>query len=251
MTELSVGQYQIVLNFFSFTIAAMGAATIFLWLNRSLVAAPYRMAVTVSGLVTFIALYHYWRIYGSWQDAYVVVEGTLQATDKAFNDAYRYVDWVLTVPLLLIELILVMRLTSSETVSKSIRLSVLAVIMVLLGYPGEVSDVAGTRWLWWSLSMIPFLWIVYELFIGLKKAVDAQPVAARGLVNGARYLVVGSWLFYPIVFIFPMLGLEGPTAETFVQVGYTIADVVAKAVFGILIFAIALKKSQAEEPSAA
>ena len=251
MTELSVGQYSIVANFFSFTIAAMGGATIFLWLNRSLVAPPYRMAVTISGLVTFIALYHYWRISASWEEAYIMVNGVMQATDKPFNDAYRYVDWVLTVPLLLVELILVMRLASAETVSKSVRLSVLAVIMILLGYPGEVSDVAGTRWLWWSLSMIPFLWIVYELFIGLKKSVDQQPIAARGLINAARYLVIGSWLFYPIVFIFPMLGLDGPTAETFLQVGYTIADVVAKAVFGILIFAIALKKSKADELTSA
>lgn len=251
MTELSVGQFTVVANFFSFTIAAMGAATLFLWLNRSSVAPPYRMAVTISGLVTFIALYHYWRISASWQEAYIIVDGVVQATDKTFNDAYRYVDWVLTVPLLLVELILVMRLSASETVSKSIRLSILAVIMILLGYPGEIADAAGTRWLWWSLAMIPFLWIVVELFAGLKKSADKQPPAARGLINGATYLLIVSWLFYPIVFVFPMLGIDGPTAETFLQVGYTISDVVAKAVFGILIFAIAVKKSKADEATAA
>jgi len=246
MTELSIGQFQLVSNFFSLTIAGMGAATAFLWLNRSQVAPPYRIAVTISGLVTFIALYHYWRIYISWEESYEIVEGVLVATGKPFNDAYRYVDWLLTVPLLLIELILVMRLSASETLSKSIRLPLLAVAMIILGYPGEISDEAGTRWLWWSLSMIPFLWIVYELFVGLKKSLDEQPPAARGLVNAARFLTIGAWAFYPVVFVFPMLGLEGPTAETFVQVGYTIADIVAKAVFGILIFMIAVRKSQGE-----
>jgi bacteriorhodopsin len=92
---------------------------------------------------------------------------------------------------------------------------------------------------------------VFELFVGLKKSVDKQPPAARSLINGATYLLIGSWLFYPVVFVFPMLGLEGPTAETFLQVGYTISDVVSKAVFGVLIFAIALKKSKADESSAA
>lgn len=248
--ELSIGQYQMVANFFSLTIAAMGAATAFLWINRSQVADQYKTAVTVSGLVTFIALYHYWRIYASWDEAYQIVDGVLVATGKSFNDAYRYVDWLLTVPLLLVELILVMRLTASETVKKSIRLGGLAAIMIVLGYPGEIADAAGTRWLWWSLSMIPFLWIVYELYFGLKDAQDAQPEAAKSLVGKARFLVVASWAFYPVVFLFPMLGLDGPTANTFVQIGYSIADIVAKAVFGIVIFAIAVKKTQADRGAA-
>jgi bacteriorhodopsin len=245
--ELSIGQYQLVANSFSLTIAAMGAATAFLWISRSQVADQYKTAVTVSGLVTFIALYHYWRIYGSWEDAYKIVDGVLVATGKPFNDAYRYVDWLLTVPLLLIELILVMKLSASDTVKKSFRLGGLAAIMILLGYPGEISDISGTRWLWWSLSMIPFLWIVFELFVGLKGAQDAQPEAAKGLVGKARVLVIVSWAFYPIVFIFPMLGIEGTMAETFVQVGYSIADIVSKAVFGILIFLIAMKKTEADK----
>jgi bacteriorhodopsin len=249
--ELSIGQYNLVANFFSLTIAAMGAATAFLWINRSQVADQYKTAVTVSGLVTFIALYHYWRISGSWEEAYKIVDGALVATNKSFNDAYRYVDWLLTVPLLLVELILVMRLSASDTFKKSVRLGGLAALMIVLGYPGEISDAAGTRWLWWSLSMIPFLWIVYELFIGLREAQDAQPEAARPLVGAARFLVVASWAFYPIVFLFPMLGLDGPTAETFVQIGYSIADIVAKAVFGILIFAIAMKKTESDKAEAA
>jgi bacteriorhodopsin len=249
MNELNFSQFQLTANFFSLTIAAMAAATAFLWLNRSMVAKPYQLAVTISGLVTFIALYHYVKISGSWNAAYTLVDGDLVKSGIPFNDAYRYVDWILTVPLLLIELILVMRLSSKETISKSVRLGGLAALMIVLGYPGEIADASGTRWLWWSLSMIPFLWIVIELFYGLKSSLASQPEAARGLINKARYLVIISWAFYPIVFIFPMIGFEGAAAETFVQVGYSIADIVAKAVFGILIFAIALKKSAAEAPA--
>lgn len=94
--------------------------------------------------------------------------------------------------------------------------------------------------------MIPFLWIVFELFVSLKSSISNQPEEARGLVNSARWLVVLSWSFYPIVFVLPMLGLSGGAAETAVQIGYSIADVVAKAVFGILIYMIAVKKSEAE-----
>ena len=82
--------------------------------------------------------------------------------------------------------------------------------------------------------------------MGLKASLDSQPPAARGLISAARYLVVVSWAFYPIVFIFPMLGIDGATASTVLQIGYSIADITAKAVFGVLIFAIAMKKSQSE-----
>ncbi len=244
---ITVGQYELVYNFFSFTIATMAAATIFFWLGRAQVSKHYKTALTITGLVTFIALYHYVRILNSWGESYQVVNGVITETGIAFNDAYRYVDWLLTVPLLLIELILVMRLSRSETVKKSVRLGALAAIMIILGYPGEISNDAGTRWLWWTLAMIPFLWIVYELFVGLKSSIESQPAEVRGLVNKARWLTVLSWSFYPLVFVFPMIGLVGGAAETAVQVGYTIADIVAKAVFGLLIYAIAVRKSEADE----
>lgn len=249
MSIVSVGQYELIYNAFSFTIATMGAATLFLWLNRGSVAAPYRPAVTVSGLVTAIALYHYFRIFQSWTSAYTVVNDTITATGVSFNDAYRYVDWLLTVPLLLIELILVMRLTPQETLSKSVRLGSLAALMIVLGYPGEVSHDSGTRWIWWVLAMIPFLWIVFELFVGLKNSILSQPENVRGLVNGARLLTVASWSFYPVVFIFPMIGFTGGAATTAVQVGYTICDILAKAVLGIVVYAIAVRKSARENVS--
>ena len=246
MNEISLGQFSLVYNAFSFTIAVMGAATVFFFLSRSQVAPPYRTALTVTGLVTLIALYHYVRIFASWDGAYTLVDGVMKQTGTKFNDAYRYVDWLLTVPLLLIELILVMRLSGAQTRAKATKLGLLAALMVVLGYPGEVSSDPGTRWLWWSLAMVPFVLIVYDLFIGLKASIAAQPESARGLISAARWVTVLSWLFYPLVFVFPMIGFTGGAATTAVQVGYTVADVVAKAVFGVLIYLIAVRKSEIE-----
>ena len=248
MSTITLGQFELVYNAFSFTIATMGAATLFLWFGRSQVSPYYRTALTISGLVTAIALYHYVRIFQSWDAAYVVTNGVVTPSGKAFNDAYRYVDWLLTVPLLLIELILVMKLSEAETWSKSTRLGLLAAAMVILGYPGEVSTVASTKWFWWAAAMIPFAIIVYELYSGLGKSIASQPANVRGLIETARNLTVLSWCFYPVVFILPMIGLSGSVAATGVQVGYTIADVVAKAVFGVVIYMIAVRKSEAESP---
>lgn len=237
-------QFSLVYNALSFTFATMAAATLFLWLSRSQVAPVYRTALTISGLVTAIAGYHYFRIFESWNAAYDFRTGVVTATGYAFNDAYRYVDWLLTVPLLLIELILVMRLSKEETSSKAVRLGSAAALMIVLGYPGEIASDIGTRAMWGTLSTIPFIYIVYELFSGLGRAIGQQPESARELVRKARLLTFASWGFYPIVYMVPFVGLTGGTVTTVIQVGYTIADIVAKAGLGVLIFLIALRKSE-------
>jgi len=242
-----------VYNALSFGIAGMGSATIFFWLQLANVNKRYRTALAITGLVTFIATYHYFRIFNSWNDAFDVKfdykEGNyaVTLTGAPFNDAYRYVDWVLTVPLLLIELILVMGLPAEETVSKSWKLGVASAAMVALGYPGEIQDGPGARWNWWAFAMIPFLYVVAELAIGLSAASEKQPASVAALTGYARWLTIISWLTYPFVYIIKMIGISGVAATSGEQIGYSVADVVAKAVFGVLIWAIAAEKSQLED----
>ncbi len=250
MDGLTFGQYELIYNSFSFGVATFFAATLFFWLGLPQVNKQYRTAVIITGLVTFIAGYHYFRIFESWDAAYSAVDGVVTATGVTFNVAYRYVDWLLTVPLLLIELILVMSLSRTETLKKGVTLGGAAALMIILGYPGEVSGgIDGTRLLWGALSMIPFLYIVYSLFVGLSSSINSQPAEVRGLVNLARWVVVLSWSFYPIVYFLPfVIPMDGGTAKAVIEVGYTISDIVAKAFFGVLIFMIAYRKSN---PSAA
>jgi bacteriorhodopsin len=243
---ISPFQYNLIFNAFSFTFATMGAATLFLWLNRSQVSDKYKGAITISGLVCAIAAYHYLRIGESWSDAYALQDGVLEATGYAFNDAYRYVDWLLTVPLLLIELVLVMGLSREETISKSTKLGLAAALMIVLGFPGEIATDNVTRALWGAASTVPFVYIVYELFKGLGEAIEQQHEGVRDLIKKARLLTFASWGFYPIVYMAPFADLTGPTAETVIQVGYTLADLIAKAVVGILIYMIAVRKTKIE-----
>ena len=244
MQQLSLNQYDVVYNALSFTIAVMGAATIFFFLSRSQVAGPYKTALALTGLVTAVACYHYFRMLNSWDAAYTVTDGVVTMTGKRFNDAYRYVDWLLTVPLLLIELILVMNLGQKETVAKSTKLGLLAALMIVLGYPGQIAILPATRWLWWSFSMIPFALIVLDLSTELKRSIATQPESVRGLISTARWVTIISWCFYPIVFLFPMIGFTGGGATAAVQVGYSICDIISKALFGVLIFNIAARKSE-------
>lgn len=168
---------------------------------------------------------------------------TVLASGLPFNDAYRYVDWLLTVPLLLIELILVMQLEPKEAFDKMWKLGVSSGLMVAFGYPGELRDDPASRWFYWACSMVPFTYVLYELYFGLAEATQKQPPSVASLIASARYLTAISWLTYPFVYMIKGVGLGGPTATALEQVGYSIADVVAKAVFGVLVWRIAHEKT--------
>jgi len=250
--DVTYAQWLAVYNALSFGIAGMGSATIFFWLQIANVNKKFRTALTITGIVTAIATYHYVRIFNSWVDAFAVsadADGAFQVSlsGAPFNDAYRYVDWLLTVPLLLIELILVMGLPADQTKSLSCTLGVASALMVCLGYPGEIQDDASQRWMYWGASMVPFCFVLFQLLVGLGAATATQPEAAKGLIGQARLLTAVSWLTYPGVYIVKMMGIGGATAMCAEQIGYSIADVVAKAVFGVLIWAIAAAKSEAME----
>jgi len=255
-TGTSYAQWLSVYNALSFGIAGMGSATIFLWLQMANVNKKYRTAMAISGLVTAIATYHYFRIFNSWEGAFKVTnwdgtnatgDYTVELSGMPFNDAYRYVDWLLTVPLLLIELILVMGIEPEETRALATKLGLSSALMVAFGYPGEIQSDPSGRWLWWGLAMIPFCYVLYELLVGLEKATEApHNQAAAGLIKAARTLTAVSWLTYPFVYIIKMVGIGGASACVAEQIGYSIADVVAKAVFGVLIWGIAAKKSENE-----
>ena len=248
MPTLSIGEYSLVYNMLSFTIASMLAAFAFFVMARSNLAPKYRSSMMVSALVVGIAGYHYWRIFGSWEGAYELAESTglYQPTGEPFNDAYRYVDWLLTVPLLLVELILVMGLTKDRQGSLLSRLIIASGLMIALGYPGEIADSNGTRALWGTLSSIPFAYILYVLWGELGKAMKNQPPRAQVLLRNIRLLLLFTWGFYPITYMAPFIGLEGSSAEIAIQVGYCIADVAAKAGYGVMIYAIARAKTEAD-----
>merc|ERR1712185_587970 len=257
----------------SLGLASMAASTVFFFLRLGSFAERYKAALCFTGLVTFIAMYHYFRIFNSFTESYTPCEATVRSdnvtvinynacdadvfgytpTGIPFNDAYRYVDWLLTVPLLLIEIVLVMKLPEAETTKRCTMLGVSSALMILGGYPGETTADPATRWCFWTLSMIPFCYIVYTLFIGLKDSQESQPEECREAVKWACWATVFAWCTYPVVYTFPMLsgsteGKSGLTANAMVavQMGYTVSDIISKCGVGFLVYRIGLTKSYLE-----
>ena len=131
-------------------------------------------------------------------------------TSVPFNDAYRYMDWLLTAPLLLIEILLVMKLNEAKFSSKTCVLSVDALMMIVSAYYGElvITGDLTPRCVCWFASMAFFLYIVYELLVGLSAATASESeLAVAGKIKTAQVMTVISWCTYPVVYLFPMLGV--------------------------------------------
>ncbi len=255
--EISSGQYNTVYNLFSLSIAALGFTGIYLLLSQRRVLERYRNALVVSAMVCFIATYHYFRIFENFKASYVTPDKVASSksvymlTGIEFNEAYRYVDWFLTVPLLLVETIAVLALARSVAKPLLAKLVFASALMIGLGYPGEVATSDGTRLLWGALSTIPFIYLLYVLFVEVSKSLDRQPAEVRSTVGKLRIMLVGLWGVYPIAYLFPVFGGSFAGASGFVarQAGYSLADIFAKAAFGLVIFKIARIKSEVDDPS--
>lgn len=252
--ELDYSQYQTVYNVLSLALASMLVTFVFLIAVQGRVLPRYRQALVVSAMVCLIAAYHYFRIFNSFTGSYVAVDDGAAAAavdsmtyvfvnGEGFNEGYRYVDWLLTVPLLLFETIAVLALPRAVRKSLLLKLIPASVLMIVLGYPGEISMDNVTKGVWGALSTIPFLYILYVLFVELSRASKSQPKQVGKDLNGLRWLLLATWGVYPISYMIPMFGIDGADSFVWRQVGYSVADVLAKCLFGLLIYKIAREKS--------
>jgi bacteriorhodopsin len=247
---LSNGDFNIVYNILSLGIASMLFTSIFLFVARDRVLPRYRTAVMVSGTVTAIAAYHYFRMFDNFNHAFAGAEAV---GPDAYNVGYRYVDWLLTVPLLLVELVAVLALAKAAQSSILNRLVPAATAMIVLGYPGDAKlDIMGIMpSVWGLLSTIPFLYILYVLFVELGKSLERQSADVQKKVKILRLLLIATWGVYPITFILAMGTPPGAAfnASEFVarEVGYSIADILAKCLFGLIIYSIARIKSAEDD----
>ena len=253
-------QFSAVYNMLSLGIASMLFTSIFLWIARDRVLPKYRLAVMVSATVTSIAAYHYFRMFDSFSHAYGMNADTAVANAGGmsldfgaahYNVGYRYIDWLLTVPLLLVELVAVLGLVKAVQSSLLKRLVPAAALMIILGYPGDIhSHLFGLdNSVWGLLSTIPFLYIMYVLWVELTKSLSSQSEKIRKLFQGLRLLLIATWGVYPITFILAMGQTGAPSASDVVsrEVGYSIADILAKCLFGLIIFSIARIKSAEDD----
>ena len=190
MPELTSAQYLTVYNVLSLAIASMMATFVFFALVRTEISMKYRGAVSAGAMVVFIAGYHYFRIFNNWEAAYHInPDGGYSPSGLPFNNAYRYIDWMLTVPLLVVELVLILGLSRQVTSGLIAKLAFASFLMIILGYVGETDRTSQTvfshRGLWGTLSTLPFVYILIVLLGEIRAAM--APFQPAGIHAAAQH----------------------------------------------------------------
>jgi len=229
---LSEDQYTLVYNALSFGTAVMLGAFVYFLTQMSAANKEYRPAIAASAVVVGIAGYHYYRIWDGFAHGQM-------------NEGYRYADWLITVPLLVIELLIVLGVAADQRKALMKTLVPATVLMIALGYPGEVAESAGTKWLFWVLAMIPFVYILWTLNGQLQAAAARETPAVAAAIKNATMVLLITWLVYPIAYLFPVFDDTSGALETLRQVGYTLADITAKGLYGLMVLGIAKARSNA------
>ena len=215
--------------------AAMVAATFFFWVERDRAVGKWKTSLTVAAMVTGIAAIHYFYMRGVW------IETGSSPT------VFRYVDWLLTVPLQIVEFYLILAAIAVVSISVFWRLLIASVVMLVAGYIGEVSAMGdgGSLWSGFWIGMVAWLYIIWEVFKGEASQISASKgtVASKKAFNALRLIVTVGWAIYPIGYY---LGYTGSADAGTLNIVYNLADFVNKIAFGVVIWAAATSGTKAK-----
>ena len=211
---------------------ALIASTVFFFLERDRVSAKWKTSLTVSGLVTLVAAVHYFYMRDVW-----VATG---ATPTVF----RYIDWLITVPLLMIEFYLILSAIAKVPAGVFWRLTVGTLVMLVGGYLGEAGYMAV--WPAFIIGMAGWAYILWEIFFGEAGRINAQqaPPAVQSAFKTMRWIVTIGWAIYPLGYFFGYLTGSNPAdSMKALNIIYNLADVLNKIAFGLIIWTVAVSES--------
>ncbi len=217
------------ISFWLISMALMASTVFFLWETQG-VTAKWKTSLTVSALVTLIAAVHYFYM----RDVWVATGET--------PTVYRYIDWLLTVPLLMIEFYLILRAIGAASAGIFWRLLVGTLVMLIAGFLGEVGYISVT--VGFVIGMLGWFYILYEIFLGEagRAAKHQASDAVKFAYNLMRWIVTVGWAIYPLGYV---LGyMMGAVDDASLNLVYNLADVVNKIAFGLLIWYAATSESQ-------
>jgi len=209
--------------------AVMAAGALFFWMERSTVKASWQTSLTVACLVCFVAFWHYMYMRDVWV-----------ATGES-PTVYRYIDWLITVPMQIVEFYLILAACTAVSLGVFWKLLVGSLVMLLGGYAGEtgmLSPMVG-----FIVGMAGWVFIIYYIFVG-EAAQIKDSAGNENLVmafDGIKWIVTVGWAIYPIGYFMGYLG--GGVDSAGLNTLYNLADLVNKFLFGLVIWYAAMRDS--------
>ncbi|MDE2423877.1 MAG: bacteriorhodopsin [Betaproteobacteria bacterium] len=214
---------------------ALVASTAFFFLERDRVSPKWKTSLTVSGLVTLVAAVHYFYMREVW------------VTTNSTPTVYRYIDWLITVPLLMIEFYLILSAITKVPAGIFWRLMIGTLVMLVGGYVGEAGYLAVMPA--FIIGMIGWFFILYEIFAGEASKINANsaPASVQSAFKTMRWIVTIGWAIYPIGYFFGYLTGHNPAESAgTLNIIYNLADVLNKIAFGLIIWSVAVSESESK-----
>jgi bacteriorhodopsin len=212
---------------------ALIAATAFFFLETQRVTPKWKTSLTVSGLVTMVAAWHYFYMREVW------------VTTGSTPTVFRYIDWIITVPLLMVEFYLILAAITKVPSGVFWRLMIGTVAMLVFGFLGEAGYMGVLPA--FILSMAGWFFIIWEIYGGQagKINADSAPIGVQSAFKLMRTIVVFGWAIYPIgYFLGYLTGSSPESSSKMLNVVYNLADVVNKIGFGVIIWTVAVSESE-------
>lgn len=227
---------------FTFFIGSMAmlASTVFFFVQMTQVDGKWKDSMLVSGLITGIAAVHYFYMRSFW------------AENGASPTEFRYIDWILTVPLMCVEFYLILKAFGAK-MGLLWRMIAYSLFMLVTGYLGETVFRSASP-LWGAISTIGYAAIFYEVWFGPAKQLannSNDPILQKAFKTLGWFIFVG-WAIYPIGYMTIEGGLlGGAIGAGAMDIIYNIGDAVNKIGFGLVIYSLAVSKSSTASTAAA
>jgi bacteriorhodopsin len=226
--------------------AALLAATAFFFIERDRVHAKWKTSLTIAGLVTGIAFWHYMYMRGVWVNSYNLTEATTGTGIGTSPTEFRYIDWLLTVPLLVIEFYLILKAVTNVAASLFYKLLVASIVMLGFGYAGETELFGANQTVMFAVGMLAWLYMIHTLWLGEGAAARnaSGNAAVTTAYNTMMWIIIVGWAIYPLGYA--MGHLMGDTASADLNLVYNLADFVNKILFGVVIWSAAVSDSESK-----
>lgn len=249
-------QHDIVSHVLTLGYAAQAAGLVYFLATLNNIAPRYRLSSVLSAVVMSSAFLELLQLFLSWRDAFTFTDGLWRpAVDTAFSNGFRYMNWSIDVPMLLLQLVIVLGLTRGRAFSYGTQFIVGGLLMIWTGYIGQFYEVtnAAQFWIWGAISTVFYIYVLYIVGQMINKSADNLPKEPDNLPKAMRnvfWYILITWTLYPIAYLIPAVWATAWGAVTR-QIIYTVADITTKVIYGAILSYIARKRSDdlAYEPA--
>lgn len=250
--------YQMSAHVLTVGYAVMLAALFYFVLTLKTVSPKYRISSVLSVVVMVSAFLLLFVQAQNWTSAFVFDAESqsyiLGSSTDLFNNGYRYLNWLIDVPMLLFQILFVVTLTKSDFSKTRNGFFFSGTMMIVTGYVGQFYEVTDPTlfFVWGFISTVFFVHILILMKRVISEGKEGAPAGAQRYLGMIWTLFFISWMLYPGAYLMPYLfsfGLEPALSETAVvarHITYTVADVSSKVIYGILLTLAAQEMSKAE-----